>query len=134
MSLRWRIMGATVVVVLLTVLASIGVGYYATQARLGVFVDRIGQEEAVKLARNLSREYTDAGGWGTVDRALSQAGYIYPGVRGRERSEAAEGEHLEGFHRDPVRVVIVGVDGRVVRDNFSELAPGTDAADLSGHR
>ena len=47
MSLRWRIMGATVVVVLLTVLASIGVGYYATQARLGVFVDRIGRDEAV---------------------------------------------------------------------------------------
>ena len=40
MSLRWRITGATIVVVLLTVLASIGVGYYATQARLGAFVDR----------------------------------------------------------------------------------------------
>ena len=133
-SLRWRIMGATVVVVLLTVLASIGVGYYATQARLGVFVDRIGQEEAAQLARNLSREYTVAGGWGTMDRALSQAGYIYPGVRERERSEAAGGERLEGFHRDPVRVVIVGVDGRVVRDNFSDLPPGTAASDLSGHR
>ena len=134
MSLRWRIMGATVVVVLLTVLASIGVGYYATQARLGVFVDRLGRDEAVQLARNLSREYTDAGGWGTVDRALSQAGYVYPGVQGRERSEGGEGNHLEGFHQDPVRVVIVGVDHRVLQDNFSELAPGTDAADLSGHR
>ena len=134
MSLRWRIMGATVVVVLLTVLASIGVGYYATQARLGVFVDRIGRNEAVQLARNLSREYTDAGGWETADRVLSQAGYIYPGVQGRERSEGSEGEHLEGFHQDPVRVVIVGVDRRVVQDNFSELPPGTDAADLSGHR
>ena len=133
MSLRWRIMGATVVVVLLTVLASIGVGYYATQARLGVFVDRIGQDEAAKLARNLSREYTDAGGWATMDRALSQAGYIYPGVQGGERSEATEGEHLEGLHQDPVRVVIVGVDRRVVQDNFFELPPGTDAADLSGH-
>ena len=133
MSLRWRIMGATVVVVLLTVLASIGVGYYATQARLGVFVDRIGQDEAAQLARNLSREYTDAGGWGTADRALSQAGYIYPGVQGNERSEGSEGEHLEGFHRDPVRVVITGVDGSVVMDNFSELPSGTIATDLSGH-
>ncbi|MDE2780255.1 MAG: HAMP domain-containing sensor histidine kinase [Chloroflexota bacterium] len=134
MSLRWRIMGATVVVVLLTVLASIGVGYYATQARLGVFVDRIGQDEAVQLARNLSREYTDAGGWATVDVVLSQAGYIYPGVQERERSEEGEGEHLEGFHQDPVRVVIVGVDRRVVQDNFSELSPGTPALELSGHR
>jgi len=134
MSLRWRIMGATVVIVLLTVLASIGVGHYATQDRLGVFVERIGQDEAAQLARNLSRQYTDAGGWSTVEQALSQAGYIYPGVRGRERSEAAEGEHLEGFHRDPVRVVIVGLDRRVVRDNFSELPSGTLAGDLGGHR
>ena len=81
MSLRWRIMGATIVVVLLTVLTSIGVGYYATQTRLGVFVDRIGQDEAAQLARSLSREYTDASGWSTVDRALSQAGYVYPGVQ-----------------------------------------------------
>ena len=49
MSLRWRIMGATVLVVILTVLTSVGVGYYVAQARLGVFVDRIGDEEAVQL-------------------------------------------------------------------------------------
>ena len=134
MSLRWRIMGATVVVVLLTVLASIGVGYYATQARLGVFVDRIGQDQAAQLARNLSREYTYAGDWSTVNSVMSQAGYVYPGVQGGERSEEGEGEHLEGFHRDPVRVVIIGQDGRVVQDNFSELSPGTTAPDLSGHR
>ena len=38
MSLRWRIMGATVFIVVLTVLISVGVGYYATQSRLDVFV------------------------------------------------------------------------------------------------
>ena len=133
MSLRWRIMGATVVVVLLTVLTSIGVGYYATQARLGVFVDRIGQDEATQLARNLSREYTDAGGWATVDRTLSQGGYVNPGVRGREQSEGGDGQHLEGFHQDPVRVVIIGLDNGVVRDSFSELPPGSAAPDLGGH-
>ena len=133
MSLRWRIMGTTVVVVLLTVVTSIGVGFYATQARLGVFVDRIGQDEAAQLARNLSREYTESGGWATVDRPLSRAGYIYPGARERVRSEENEGEHLEGFHRDPVRVVIVDEDGRVVQDNFFELPPGTAAPTLSGH-
>ena len=42
MSLRWRIMVSTVLVVVLTVLTSVGVGYYATQSRLGVFVDEIG--------------------------------------------------------------------------------------------
>ena len=55
-SLRWRIMGSTVLVVVLTVLTSVGVGYYATQSRLGVFVNQIGDDEASQLARSLSRE------------------------------------------------------------------------------
>ena len=134
MSLHWRLMGATVLIVLLTVLTSVAVGYYATQARLGVFVDQIGAGEAVQLARNLSREYTAADGWGTVARALSEAGYPHYGAPGRERSEEDEGEHLESFDQDPVRVVIAGIDGRVVKDNFSELQPGTVAPDLDGHR
>ena len=50
MSLRWRIMGSTVFVIVLTVLISVGVGYYATQSRLGVFVDEIGSGEASQLS------------------------------------------------------------------------------------
>ena len=119
MSLRWRIMGSIVFVIVLTVLISVGVGYYVTQSRLGVFVDEIGDDEASRLARNLSREYTASGGWGTVDRLLSDAGYIYEGVLERERHEESEGESFEIFHKDPIRVVIVGVDGRVVKDNLS---------------
>ena len=135
MSLRWRIMGATVLVVLLTVLASVAVGYYATQSRLGVFVDRIGGDEAKQLAQTLSREYTAAGGWRTVDKALSEAGYVYDAVSEREgHAEGMEGPSSELFHQDQVRVVISGLDGRVVKDNFSELASGTVAPDLAGHR
>ena len=134
MSLRWRIMGSIVFVIVLTVLINVGVGYYATQARLGVFVDQVGDDEASQLARNLSREYTAAGGWETVERPLSEAGYIYDGVLQRERSEESEGEPFEFFHQDPVRVVIAGADGRVVKDNLSELLPGTTAPDLDGHR
>ena len=134
MSLRWRIMGSMVFVIVLTVLISVGVGYYATQARLGVFVDQIGDDEASRLAQNLSREYTAAGGWETVDRPLTEAGYIYDGVLQRERHEESEGESFELFHRDPIRVVIAGADGRVVKDNLSQLLPGTAAPDLDGHR
>ena len=134
MSLRWRIMGSIVLVIVLTVLISVGVGYYATQSRLGVFVDEIGDEEASQLARSLSREYTAAGGWETVDRPLSEAGYIYDGVLQGERHEEGEGESFELFHKDPVRVVVASVDGRVVKDNLSELSPGTAAPDLDGHR
>ncbi|MDE2860945.1 MAG: ATP-binding protein [Chloroflexota bacterium] len=136
MSLRWRIMASTVFVVVLTVLTSVAVGYYATQSRLGVFVDEIGSEEAVQLARDLSREYTASGGWETVDKALSEAGYDGTPQReqSRERSEEGEEEHSESSHQDRVRVVIVGADGRVVKDNLSELLPGAIAPNLDGHR
>ena len=135
MSLRWQIMGSTVLVVVLTVLASVAVGYYATQYRLGVFVDRIGDDQAAQLARKLSREYTAAGGWGTVDRALSEAGYVYDGARERDgHAEGEEGSSTELFHQDQVRVVITGLDGLVVRDNLSELSAGTAAPELEGRR
>ena len=134
MSLRWRIMGAIVFIVVLTVLTSVGAGYYATQTRLGVFVEQVGGDEANQLARNLSREYTAAGGWATVDRPLSEGGYVYDGVPQRERSEEGEGEHSESLHQDQVRVVIIGDDGRVVKDNLSQLLPGTAAPALDGHR
>ena len=132
--LRWRITAAIVFVVLLTVLTSVGVGYYATQARLGVFVEQVGGDRASQLAKNLSREYSDAGGWETVDAPLSEAGYAYDSIPQRERSEAGEGEHAEGARYDLVRVVITGVDGLVVKDNLGQLTPGAAAPPLDGHR
>ncbi len=134
MSLRWRIMAATVIVVVLTVLASVGVGYYATQSRLGIFVAQIGDDEAVKLAQRLSREYTAAGGWATVETALSEAGYSYSGAPQRERAEGGEETHTELFHQDPVRIIVVDADERVVKDNLSELRPGLFVTGLTGHR
>ena len=135
MSLRWRIMGLTVLVVVITALVSVGVGYYATQSRLGVFVDQIGDDEATRLARNLSREYTVAGGWenggqGAVRgrihlRRISETGRCH---------EEGGGEYSELFHQDRIRVVIVGTDGRVVEDNLSDLPHGAAAPDLDGHR
>ena len=134
MSLRWRIMGSIVFVVVLTVLTSVGVGYYATQARLGAFVDQVGNDEASQLARNLSAEYTAAGGWATVDRPLVEAGYSYSGGLRSERSEEREREHFESPDSDRVRIVIVGADGRVVKDNLSVLLPGAVAPSLDGHQ
>ncbi len=134
MSLRWRIMGSMVFVIVLTVLINVAVGYYTTQARLGVFVEQIGDNEAIQLARNLSREYTATGGWETVDNALSEAGYIYYSAQEGEGHTESERESSESFHKDRVRVVIAGIDGRVVKDNLSNLASGTIASDLEGHR
>ena len=134
MSLRWRILGSNAAVIVLTALIGVGVVYYGTESSLGVFVDRIGGDEASRLARSLSRAYTAAGGWDTVDRALSEAGYSYGEAPHEEGSGEGGGESSEVFHRDPVRVVVVSVDGRVVKDNLSELTAGTAAPALDGHR
>ena len=134
MSLRWRIMLATVFIVLLTVLASIGVGYYATQARLGVFVDRIGGGEAFQLAQKLSREYTAAGDWRNLDAALAEAGFLYEGVAPNGEHESGEGNSSESSHRDQIRVVVTDAAGRIVRDNREHTPPGAIASDLGGHR
>ena len=134
MSLRWRIMASMVLVILLTAVVTVVVGYCTSQSRLGAFVDGIGDDRAVRLARNLSREYTTAGGWQTVERTLSEAGYVYETELLRERSEEHEDESFELFHRDPIRVVIVGVDGRVVTDNAAELSPDDATSELAGHR
>ena len=134
MSLRWQIMGSMVLVIVLTVLINIGVGYYSSQSRLDVLVDQIGDDEAIQLARNLSREYTATGGWVTVDSALSEAGYVYDSDRDGEGEGDGEGESSESFHKDRIRVVIAGIDGRVVRDNLSDLPPGAAASNLEGRR
>lgn len=134
MSLRGRITAATVLVVILTVLISSVVAYFATESRLGVFVDRIGDDEASRLAQSLGRAYTEAGGWQTADAVIAEAGYAYDGGGRRDRSERGEENHVELFHQDPIRVVLVNADGQVVLDNFGELAPGSGASSLDGHR
>ena len=114
MSLRWRIMAAIVFVVLLTVFASVGVGYYATQARLGVFVDEVGGERATQLARNLSREYTDAGGWGTVETSTCGGRVrLQRRVPQRERSRSRRGGTFRGSQPRP------GASGRHRRRRIS---------------
>ncbi len=74
-----------------------------------MFIDRIGRDEASRLARNLSGEYTAVGSWETVDRPLLEAGYLYDQTAQRTGSETGEGQSSD-FHEDLVRVVIIGAD------------------------
>lgn len=134
MSLRGRITAATVLVVILTVLISSLVAYFATESRLGVFVDRIGDDEAIRLAQGLGRAHSEAGGWQTADAVLAEAGFVYEEGVQRERSESGEESHVELFHQDPIRVVVVDADGQVVLDNFGQLALGSSASSLGRHR
>ena len=134
MSLRKRIMAATILVVILTVLVSSLLAYFATESRLNVFVDQVGDDEASRLAQRLGHAYDNAGGWQTAEAVLAEAGFTYQGLVEEGQSEAGEENHVELFHQDPIRIVIVDADGSVVLDNFGHLAPGSPTTSLAGHR
>ena len=140
MSIQWRLLGAFILIIILAISLNVGVGYYTTRGQFDAFVDNLSRDEANSLAQNLSRKYTSSDGWGTVEVALSEAGYLY-----NERSEhdgegegEGEGEGSEEgdgiFHIDRIRIVIVDGGGIVVQDNFFKLAPGEVAPDLDGQR
>ena len=138
MSLRWRLLGAFVLLILLVVSLSLGVGYYTTQAQLDTFIGELSSDEANDLARRLSQAYTSSNGWETLEAALSESGYLFARGAEQERAEEAEQKSSELFHiesgRDPIRVVITDVDGYVLQDNFSELDRGEAAPELGGQR
>lgn len=136
MSLRWRITRVLIIIIVLTVAWNLAASYYTIQRQFDAFVSGLGRIEAGSLARQLSRAYTAAKGWDTIDTALSASGYLYEyQIEHREGHEDSAGdEGGEGFHIDRIRVVIVDFAGRNIRDNFSELEPGELTRALSGQR
>ena len=140
-SLHGRILRAFVVVVVLAVALSIGIGYYVTQRQMDAFVAQLARVEAGSVAGHLGREYAAAGGWATVDRALAAAGYLYAdeGEHDEGRGERSERGAETAFHVDRIRIVVVdgggaGGGGVVIRDNLSRLRRGVPAPALAGER
>jgi len=140
MSLRWRILGAFFLIIVLAVIVSIGVGYFTTQSQLDSFVAGISDTEANDLAQKLSQGYTRNGDWNSVEEILAEAGYLYGEDTVEERFHDEESSHeeekgtIELFHNDPIRVVILDVEGSVLWDNFSELIVGVTAPEMGGQR
>ncbi len=138
MSLRWRFLGAFVLLIVLVVSLSLGVGYYTTQAQLNTFIGALSSEEASDLALRLSQAYSSANGWETLGVALSETGYLFDHGAEQDRSEETEEKASELFHsesdRDRIRVVITDVYGYVLLDNFAELRWGEVAPELDGQR
>ena len=138
MSLRWRFLGAFILLIVPAVSLSLGVGYYTTQEQLGTFISELSSDEANDLARKLSQAYTSSDGWETLGAALSETGYLFDHGAEQKRPGEAEDESFEFFHResgrDRIRVVIVDVDGYVLQDSFSEIGQGEVAPELDGQR
>jgi len=136
MSLRLRILRIMILVAVLTVLLSVGVGYYVTQRQFQAFVGDLSRNEADNLAGRLSRAYTEVSSWETLDIALAEAGYVYDSPTEHQESPGGEGsrEAAESLHLDRIRVVVTDAEGRIVHDNLSQLESGLPSPELSGQR
>jgi signal transduction histidine kinase len=136
MSLRWRIMGAFILIIIVTVLISIWSGYQAAQWQLGTLTAKINSENATKLAEILSQGYSEAEGWAMLELSLLRAGYLFDVDWAGLDADEARWEDLQAWYdlkeTTSVRVVVVNNEGVVVLDTFSELAPGEVAPQLDG--
>ena len=134
-SLHGRILRAFVLIVVLAVVLAVGVGYYVTQRQMDGFVAQLIAVEAGNVARSLSRAYGSAGGWGTVDQVLADAGYRYAEEEEGHEGRSEREEHgSETFHVERVRIVVVDGAGKAIHDNLSRLRPGAAAPELGGER
>lgn len=136
MSLRWQFLGALMLMIVLTAAFSLGLGYLTAQRLFDGFVDELARNQARILAQHLSRAYTEAAGWQALDEALAETGYLYANEAEHEEGNEGEfdGEESDVFHIERVRIVIVDLDYRIIRDNFYELETGLIASKIAGRR
>ena len=140
MSLRWRILASSVFVVILTAALTIGVAYWNAQRRLTQFTESISQDEAEFIAQFLSQEYTQFGGWNTLEDALISTGYIYDEqsfieiyeLTPEELSEFDPEELEEFVFAAPSRVFIINNEDELLLDSEYELEIGSIQTNLSG--
>lgn len=149
MSLRWRIVGAFALIILITVSFSFWSNYQTTQQRLETFRTQINRNTADTLSVNLSKRYVE-NGWDAVPVTVMESGFT-PGdfnwIASEMDARAAEsgsifgslewvptdldtkaversGESSARRRLRAVRIVVVDIDDRVVVDSFSHLSPG----------
>lgn len=77
MSLQWRIMGALLSVILLTVLLSIGVAYWGAQRQLDQLSDELFQQDIQEITELASKHYTNTQSWAKIEQSLIERGYIF---------------------------------------------------------
>ena len=80
-------------IIVLAVSLGVGVGYFTTQRQLDVLINKLSSDEADEVTQKLSQAYTSAGGWSTLDVALSETGYNYDDSFEHERSTTSTSEH-----------------------------------------
>jgi len=125
MSIRWRIFGAFLLVILLTVVISTGFDYWAGAKELTDFSTKIRTED---LADVLSRQYTDDQGWEHLEDILMRYGAKIE----HEKLSAADAENIDLTKWIPWRVVVKDIDGTILADTFEGLDQITANLQMEG--
>ena len=124
-SIRWRILGAFLLVILLTVIVSTGFDYWAGSKELSAFSTKIRTED---LADILSKQYTDDQGWEHLDDILLRYGArIDP-----EKLSAADTEKIDLTEWILWRVVVKDMDGTILADTFEGMEQPPTEFQLQG--
>jgi signal transduction histidine kinase len=125
MSIRWRILGAFILVIIFTVLLSTGFEYWTAVEKLNDYSIKIRTED---LAQLLSRAYTADKGWDKLEGTLIRAGVIFDPAKVQEAEEAG----IDLYERIPWRVVVTDAGGNILEDSYSHLAQGDAEPQLEG--
>jgi two-component system sensor histidine kinase BaeS len=125
MSIRWRILGAFLLVILLTVIVGFGFDYWSGAKELTVFSTKIRTES---LADVLSKQYTEDGGWENLEDVLKNFGAtIDP-----EKIKAANVENDDLIAWFFWRVVVKDVNGDTLVDTFNQIEQPPTGFQLQG--
>ncbi|MCP4211320.1 MAG: HAMP domain-containing histidine kinase [Halieaceae bacterium] len=125
MSLRWRILGAFILVILFTILLSVGVDYWSKGRQLSQFSAKIRSGD---LAGILSRTYTDDKNWNLLEPVLVRTGFLID----PEKLRAAEAAGKDHSAYMPMGVVVRDIEGNVIMNTFSALEQGAAVPQIEG--
>jgi len=107
MSIRWRILGAFVFIIIFTILLSTGFDYWEKRSELGDFSTKV---RTFDLAKILSEAYTDAQGWDSLNGTLIRQGFMID-----------PDKKSDDWKRTSFYVVVQRVEGDVLVDTFAIL-------------
>ncbi|MBW2710248.1 MAG: HAMP domain-containing histidine kinase [Deltaproteobacteria bacterium] len=113
MSIRWRILGAFILVIIFTILLSTGVEYSQRDKRLSNFSLKLRSDD---LAAFLSRTYTIDKNWDNLDSVLQETGFLTDRKMVDTEDEWSDKKRALVFG-----VVIEDVEGNIIRDSLSDL-------------
>jgi two-component system sensor histidine kinase BaeS len=114
MSIRWRILGAFLLVILLTVLISTGFDYWTGAKELTDFSTKIRTED---LADILSKQYTQDKSWENLDEILTRYGILIDPAK----IQSADEKGVDFFEKIPWRVVVKDYEGTILADTYAGL-------------